>query len=143
MSPWHLTITPDGFAVSVVSVVSAAIEQIKREFPEATVTVREDGEGGAYVTVEDVLLGAPYAQATTWVGFRVVSQYPYADVYPHYVRGDLARADGRPLAAELQRVNFEGRDGLQVSRRSNRLNPVTDTAVLKLHKVLAWLLARP
>lgn len=127
----------------MVPVVTAAIEQLEREFPEAAVTVREDGEGGAYVIVEDVPLGAPYAQATTWVGFRVVSQYPYADVYPHYVRGDLARADGRPLATELQHVAFEEREALQVSRKSNRLNPATDTAVLKLHKVLIWLLGRP
>lgn len=127
----------------MVPVVSAAVEQLKREFPEAALTVRDDGEGGAYVIVEEVPLGAPYTQATTWVGFRVVNQYPYADVYPHYVRGDLTRADGRPLAAELQHLTFEEREALQVSRRSNRLNPATDTAVLKLRKVLMWLRARP
>lgn len=123
--------------------VSAAVEQLQLEFSDANLAFREDGEGGAYVIIEAVPLGAPYAQATTWIGFRVVTQYPHADVYPHYVRGDLARADGRPLATELQRVTFEGREALQVSRRSNRLNPATDTAVLKLHKVLAWLRSRP
>lgn len=37
---------------------------------------------------------------------------------------------------------FEDRPAVQISRRSNRLNPATDTAVIKLHKVLAWLRSR-
>ncbi len=127
----------------VVPAVAAAIEQLKGDFCDSQITIREDGEGGAYVTLETVALGAPYQQATTWVGFRILNQYPYADVYPHYVGSNLARIDGRPLAPELQRVTFEGRDAIQVSRRSNRLNPASDTAALKLRKVIAWLVSRP
>jgi hypothetical protein len=36
-----------------------------------------------------------------------------------------------------------GRPALQLSRRSNRLNPATDTALLKLMKVRQWFSTRP
>ncbi|MBC3749411.1 hypothetical protein H8H78_18555, partial [Bacillus pumilus] len=76
--------------------VAAAIDEIKVAFPSATVTAREDGEGVA-VLVEPVSLGAPYSQRDTWIGFRITFQYPYADVYPHFVRGDLSRLDSTAL----------------------------------------------
>ncbi len=105
--------------------------------------MRDDGEGGAYVIVENVQLGAAYAQDTTWVGFRITFQYPYADVYPHYVRGDLTRRDGQPLGEAMSPTTFEDRPTVQISRRSNNLDPRRDTAALKLQKVLMWLRSRP
>ncbi len=69
----------------------------------------------------------------------MVFQYPYANVYPHFVRGDLTRSDGQPLGEGTSVTTFDSRSAVQLSRRSNRLNPATDSAVLKLHKVLAWL----
>jgi hypothetical protein len=95
------------------------------------------------VTVDPVELGASYVQKTTWVGFRVTFQYPYADVYPHYVRGDLARTDGRPLGEAMAPTTWEERHAIQISRRSNQLDPRRDTASMKLHKVLTWLRSRP
>jgi len=103
------------------------------------VTTREDGEGGAYVIVEEVDLGDPWQQPTTWIGFRITFQYPYIDVYPHYVRGDLARADGQPLGDAMSPTTFEERPAIQASRRSNRWDPRLDTAAIKLQKVLLWL----
>jgi hypothetical protein len=123
--------------------VATAIEQLQVQFPDSPIAVREDGEGGAYVILESIPLGPPYVQASIWIGFRITAQYPYADVYPHYVPSALSREDGRPLASELQRVDFEGRPAFQISRRSNRLNPAADTAGIKLQKVLTWLLSRP
>src|SRR6266550_4754581 len=117
----------------VVAAVASAIEKLRGDFPESPISIREDGEGGVYVILEKVPLGTPYTQDSTWVGFRITAQYPYADVYPHYVRSDLSRRDGRAVAGELQRVSFESREAFQISRRSNRLNPATDTAALKLH----------
>lgn len=123
--------------------VEQAIADIRAAFP-GIVTVREDGEGGAYVIVEEVDPGAPYAQRTTWIGCRITFQYPYADTYPHFVRGDLARADGRALGDGMsQNQTFEGRPAVQISRRSNRMDPTTETAVIKLQKVLTWLASRP
>lgn len=110
---------------------------MRANFPDANVSAREDGEGGAYVLVEEVTLPGGYSADRTWVGFRITFSYPTADVYPHYVRGDLVRLDGR--AMPFGATSFEGRPSLQVSRRSNRWDPRTDTAALKLHKVLAWL----
>lgn len=122
--------------------VAEAVDEIRSSFQESAVDVREDGEGGAVVFVEPVDPGPQYQQRSTWVGFRITFQYPYSDVYPHFVRGDLARVDGAPLGEGTSVTSFEGRPSVQLSRRSNRLNPETDTAVIKLHKVLAWLRSR-
>ncbi len=126
----------------MVPTVAEAVDEIRTTFEDATVTVREDGEGGAFVRIEPVDPGAPYAQRETWIGFRITAQYPYADVYPLFVRADLARADGQPLGEALSGSAFEDQPAVQVSRRSNHLNPATDTAALKVLKVLAWMASR-
>ncbi|MGX1491470.1 hypothetical protein RKD41_003729 [Streptomyces tendae] len=122
--------------------VSKAIDEVRAAFPDTEIRVREEPDGGAVVLVEDIDPGAQYQQRSTWIGFRITFQYPYSDVYPHFVRGDLARADGAPLGEAMTVTAFEDRPAVQISRRSNRLNPATDTAVLKLHKVLTWLRSR-
>jgi len=130
--------TPD--AGDVKPEISEAIREIADRFPDATLNVDADGDGGAYVVVENVPLSPLYKQRETWVGFRISYMYPDADVYPHFVRDDLERTDGRPLGtAAAQGYEFQGRAAIQLSRRSNRRNPTTDTAVLKLQKVLKWL----
>jgi hypothetical protein len=125
----------------VTSEVSKAIEEIRAAFPGAEISVREESDG-AVVLIESVDPGEQYVHRETWIGFRITFQYPYADVYPHFVRGDLARADGTQLGEGMSAVTFENRPAMQLSRKSNRLNPATDTAVIKLHKVLAWLRTR-
>ena len=119
--------------------VERAITELRATFDTATVTAREDGEGGAYVRIDFVDPGLQYAQRQTWIGFRITSQYPYADVYPLFVRPDLTRNDGQELGQGFSRVTFEDRPAIQVSRRSNRLNPASDTAALKVLKVLSWM----
>lgn len=124
--------------------VEQAVAEIKAAYPDSPVTVCEDGEGGAYVIVEEVDVGSLYQPPRTWVGFRITFQYPYADTYPHYVRGDLGRIDGRPLGEGMSvNTTFEGRSAVQISRRSNRLDPRTETAIVKLQKVLIWLASHP
>ena len=124
--------------------VERAIAETRAAYPETTLTVREDGEGGVYVIVEELDPGPPYRERATWVGFRITFQHPYTDTYPHYLRGDLSRTDGRALGEGMsQNHTFEGRPAVQISRRSNRLDPKTETVVIKLQKVLAWLAARP
>lgn len=122
--------------------VAEAIEEIRATFDTSTVTVKEDGEGGAYVRIDPVDPGAPYTQRQTWIGFRITAQYPYADVYPLFVRPDLSRADGAALGEGLAPNSFDGQPAIQVSRRSNHLNPATDTAVIKVLKVLDWMAKR-
>jgi hypothetical protein len=119
--------------------VAEALQELKESFPEATVTSRDDGEGGVFVLVEPVDPGPPYQQRQVWVGFRITGQYPYADVYPHFMIPDLARLDGQPLGQGMSPSTYDGRPAIQVSRKSNHLDPSTDTATLKLFKVLDWL----
>jgi hypothetical protein len=123
--------------------VEQAIAELKETWPDSTVTARPDGQGGAVVFVENVALFPPYAQDSTWVGFLLSFQYPYADVYPHFVRPDLRRTDEKPLGEAMTAGSFDGRPAIQVSRRSNRHEPELQTAAIKLHKVLEWMRTRP
>jgi hypothetical protein len=122
--------------------VEKAIGELRACFPNNPLEVIPDGSGGAFIIMQGILLGPPWAQADTWIGFQITFQYPYADVYPHFVRHDLSRANGQPLGEGLGQAQFRGQLAVQISRRSNKLNPATDTATLKLLKVLKWLRSR-
>jgi hypothetical protein len=119
--------------------VEKAIGELRACFPNNPLEVVPDGSGGAFIIMKAISLGPPWAQADTWIGFQITFQYPYADVYPHFVRPDLSRIDEKPLGAGLGQAHFRGQAAVQISRRSNKLNPATDTATLKLLKVLTWL----
>ena len=122
--------------------VAEAINEIRRTFEGAAVTARDDGEGGAYVRIEPVDPGPPYVQRQTWIGFRITAQYPYADVYPLFIRPDLTRVDGQQLGEALCPSTFDDQPSIQVSRRQNHLDPTADTAALKVLRVLGWLASR-
>ena len=74
--------------------------------------------------------------------FAIGFQYPYADIYPLFVRPDLVRTDDQPHGEGISLTSFEGEPALQLSRRSNHLNPEIDTAALKVTKVIEWLRTR-
>lgn len=136
--------------------VDKAIEAIRARYDADSVRVAADRDGGAYVIVEGVPIGAPFAQADSWLGFHIPSTCPYADVYPHFVRSDLSRADGGQLGEGLSTGhNFPVPDALkvpgsmppraavQVSRRSNRKDMAgLETPLHKLLKVIQWLKSR-
>lgn len=122
--------------------VQEAIEEIRHTWADAVVAVKDDGEGGAYVRIEPIDPGATYVQRETWIAFRITGQYPYADVYPLFVRPDLARTDGQPLGEALSPTPFDGEPAIQVSRKQNHLDPTTDTAAIKVLKVIKWLASR-
>ena len=124
---------------TIVPAVANAIEEIRCTFEGCDVDVEADGSGGALLVVRDVPMGCPYVQPEVWCGFRITFQYPYADVYPHFTNADLARSDGGSLASGFGTASFQGQPAIQISRRSNRLNPERDTAALKLLKVIAWM----
>lgn len=122
--------------------VTEAIREIERGFPDAVVTVKDDGEGGAYVYVEPVDISETYSEATrrTWIGFKIAFNYPFADLYPHHVRGDLARADGAALGLGMsasQFVPFE-KASIQLSRRTPEGGWAHQTALVKVLKVIDW-----
>jgi hypothetical protein len=136
--------------------VTEAIEEIKQHFHGHTVLVGPDKDGGAYTIVEGVALGTAYAQADSWVGFHITHACPYADVYPHFVRGDLSRADGKPLGEAITPNHqfpqsgaviantLPSRSAIQLSRRANKRDANSDleTPLLKTLKVLRWLMSR-
>lgn len=118
--------------------VERAVEELRACFSDTGVDAVGTGDGGARVTIARVDPGPSYVQRETWVRFAISYQYPHADVYPLFVRPDLARADGQPHGDGIAQTEFHGEKALQLSRRSNRLNPATDTAALKVTKVLEW-----
>jgi hypothetical protein len=120
--------------------VSTAIEDLKRQFCVSSFTVREDGKGGAYVVMEPVELGPKFQPSVTWVGFQIPAQYPYADIYPVFIGGNVIRADGVSFNAPVTAGhNFEGRVALQVSRRSAAAQSGSQKVVAKILKVLNFL----
>lgn len=123
--------------------VEQAIEEIRAAFTGCRVEVTPEPQGGAYVVVGDPEFGAQYEPERGWVGFLITFQYPHADVYPHFVGGGLKRKDGRGFGEGFSGpTTWPGRPGetvVQISRRSNRLNPEVDTAATKLAKVLEWM----
>ena len=124
---------------TIVSGVAKAIAEIRCTFERCAVEAEPDGAGGAIVVVRGIPMGCPYAQAEVWIGFQITFQYPYADVYPHFTNADLARSDAAALGGGFGTATFQGKPAIQISRRSNRLNPETDTAMLKLLKVIEWM----
>lgn len=128
--------------------VVKAIEQIKRHFEGHDVHVAPAPCGGAYVLVEDVTLGAPYVQASSWVGCFLTNACPEADTYPFYLRGDLARVDGAPLRTPLHvnhtwppdAAGIAPRASVMVSRRQkNQSCWGRETPLMKLQTVLKWM----
>lgn len=122
--------------------VEQAVAELRRCFGDSAVVARAKDDGGAVVTIDPIDLGARYIPQQTWIKFQISFQYPHADVYPLFVRPDLARADGQPHGEAIARAKFEGEPALQLSRSSNRLDVEIDTAVLKVTKVIQWLKER-
>ena len=125
---------------TIIPAVAKAIEETRCTFEGCDVEAEADGSGGAIVVVKGVPMGCPYVQTEIWFGFRITFQYPAAEVYPHHVRPDLARKDGRVIAGKGLHPNksFEGRTSLMLSRVSKRRDVRDDTAVTKLRRVLTW-----
>jgi hypothetical protein len=136
--------------------VEEAIEAIRRHFHGFAALVGPDQNGGACVIVEGVPLGPPWAQADTWLGFHITHACPYADVYPHFVRGDLTRADGNPPGEAISNGHtfpqpgvvvgntLSARAATQLSRRAKNRDPESalETPLIKTLKVLRWLKSR-
>lgn len=120
--------------------VSNAIEELRRQFDPATLTVRDDGQGGGYVVIEPCELGPRFQPSATWVGFHIPAQYPYADIYPVFIGADVRRADAVPFQAPVTPGHqFEGRAAIQISRRNAAAQTGSQKATAKILKVLDYL----
>ena len=124
--------------------VEKGLEQLRKHFIGSEVSIKEDGNGGAYVMVDSVDLGPCYSEETrhTWIGFHLAYNYPIPDIYPHHTRHDLTRADGAALPAGMHGGNnFTGfdRPSVMISRRTTESSSWIDqTAVAKLLKIIEW-----
>lgn len=120
--------------------VGRALEALRSSFEGATVTVEEDGAGGAYIFIEPVDLGPRFNPSTTWVGGHLTAQTPYSDVYPLFIGANVVWANGRVFSAPVTTGhNFRGRAAIQISRRANKRDPKLEPPVAKFLKVLHWL----
>ena len=120
--------------------VLTAIEELKRDVAPAELVIEADGQGGARVRFGPVTLSEIWEQRETWMAGHITVQIPYADIYPVFVRGDLARADGKGLVAPLSSGHiFMGQPAVQVSRKSNRRDAAIETPKIKFLKVLHWI----
>lgn len=130
--------------VQMAPEVEEAVAEIRTAFPANEVRVTPLETGGAEVTVEGVDLTERYESRTTFVGFRIEHTYPYSDVYPHFIRPDLRKTDGTSLPNPgMTQYQWQNQPAIMVSRRSNRWDANTDTAVGKLHKVVEWIRHHP
>lgn len=129
--------------MAITDEVKVALEELRATFPDSAVTYVESGNGGAWCRVEPVPLGDSFMQLDSWIIFEIPYSYPEADLYPFFVRPDLARKDGQILGEGLaQPVGCwlnGAQQGTQVSRRTNTLDSATNSAAGKLLKVLKWL----
>lgn len=118
--------------------VRTAIEGLKKAFPNCPLTVlSEDGQGGAFVVLEDVELGEKFAPQRTWFGAHLPASLPYADIYPLFIGDNVKRADSAALVGPFSPVPWQNRPAIQVSRRNNRFQ-VGHTAASKFVKVIEF-----
>lgn len=118
--------------------VISAIEGLKKAFPGAMLTVlSEDGQGGAFVLVEGIMLGDKFSPTTTWFGAHLPANLPYADIYPVFMGADVKKADGQALQGPLAPVPWQNRLSTQISRRNNRVG-AGHTAASKFVKVIEF-----
>jgi hypothetical protein len=132
--------------------VETALAELEEKSPGGAVRHHEDGEGGAWVVVSHIDIGPNFSPSSSAVAFLVTSAYPEAIPYPHIIdagilyTGDEPRPNTYPdgdLPTAMTRGTFtvldEPRDGIQVSRSSPRRDPLGDTALAKLMRVLHFL----
>ena len=120
--------------------VANAIEELKRAFPSSDICSQEDGEGGAYVIIENVEIGCRYLPSSTWLGGHITALYPYADIYPLFMADNVRRVDGVAFEPPVTPgAQFFERPALQISRRNNNTQHYVQTAVAKFLKVLHFL----
>lgn len=125
------------------SAVDTAMSDLRSFFGPDGVEVLSRDEGGAWVQIADQPLGRYWLQDNTFVVFHLPSSLPFADIYPLFVRPDLARADGLALNSPITAGHSAGPpeariEAVQVSRRT-RGDASRQSAAHKVEKVLNWM----
>jgi hypothetical protein len=128
-----------------------AVAEIERAAIGSGVRSEPDSDGGAYVVIDGVDVGESFDLPLTWIGFHVVWTYPEDDVYPYFIGSELKYVGAKPTPNQspdgnLPEALVRGQEmpgfklaAIQVSRRSNRRNAETDSALLKTMRVIEFL----
>lgn len=132
-------------ATAITSAVASAITAIEHQVSGHLIHW-PDGNGGAHVFIDSVDLGAPFVQSVTWVAFHVPHTLPDGDIYPVWLRPDLARIDGGPIGKtnavgqnfmhQNPDLNWLEEPAVMVSLSSNGRDPNIDSPARKLARVL-------
>lgn len=139
-----VTTTPEQ-RVLLKSAVEGALAGLRAAYGDSRILVVPDGQGGAWAEIAEVELSRVYVQASSFAVFLLPFNLPGADIYPIFVRDDLARRDGAPLGEGLQStiLSWPGqpaeRPVIQISRRTRGGAFTAQTAVQKVEKVFEWL----
>jgi hypothetical protein len=115
--------------------VERAIHQLETDY--ADVGWELDGEGGVYVDVGPIAIGARWTPEAISVSCQVAFNYPDSPIYPFYTTTALESTVGLWPSA-LQRVNWRGRDVVQISLRTRHWRPEHDTASTAIAMVGHW-----
>lgn len=132
----------------VKQAVRDALRTVHDQFGAGRVTSQPDGQGGLWIRIEGLELGSTYVQHETFLVAQLQFSLPAADVYPLFVRPDLARVDGLPLGEGFSstRTTAPGAEqpiaAVQVSRRTRGGQFRSQTAAMKIEKVMAWIRTR-
>src|SRR5579872_4925599 len=136
---WPLTTPRTRSTFRMTPEVQAAVQEVRQTFADHKIEAEDESQGGAYVFVHGIVVGERYCPKETWFGFLIPFLYPRADVYPHFVDGNLCRVDKQPLGQGFSGLTeWMGKPAIQISRASKRWNPSADTAAGKLVKVVEW-----
>lgn len=141
-----MTTTPE-IRARLKGPVQEGVDGIEAAYPWAQVRVVPDGQGGAWVEMQEIRIGAPYQQETSFLIFLLPFNLPGSDIYPFFVRPDLSRADGAALgpAFQVTQLSWPGdsqqRAVVQISRRTRGAFTM-QTAPQKIAKVLDWLVSQ-
>jgi hypothetical protein len=119
--------------------VDTGVRELEAAF-EGRVSIEPDGVGGAYVSVSGLELGTGWNQPDATLAFHLPYNYPAAPPYPFYLPSD-ASPNGSWSNA-LQRVEWRGRQVVQVSLRHNNWDPSRDTATGSVLQACDWLRAQ-
>jgi len=134
--------------------VARAIGELEAAQIGSRVRTKSDLDGGSYVIVDDLAIGDSFDPTSSWIGFHIVWTYPDSDVYPFFADAGIRyvgtgqapnqHPDGNLPTALMRGAAMPGFDlpAIQISRRSNRRNADTDSALRKLLRVLDFLRSR-
>jgi hypothetical protein len=116
--------------------VARALGELVEAFP-GRVESEPDGLGGVLVSIAGTRLPTAWPSRRSALTFVLPYNFPAIPVYPYYIAAEAA--PGGELEAALQRVEWRGRDVLQLSLRHNQWRPGLDTVVGSVLQAMDWL----